>query len=70
MKTAHFNNNLENMAMQITLNSKNTKCITGHYRYSIFSRHFRAAESMARGIHSCPNGFLPFARPAPLYCEE
>jgi len=71
MKTAHFNNNLENLAMQISLNTKNTKCITGHYRYSIFSHQCGAAEPMARSIHSCPNCFFTsFARPASLYCEE
>jgi len=52
MKT-NFNNSLENMAMQISLNTRNTKCITGYYRHSIFSHHCRAAEPMARGIHCC-----------------
>jgi hypothetical protein len=57
MKTTHFNNSLENVAMQISLSTRNTKCITGHYRYSIFSHECRAAEPMARGIH-CPPPFF------------
>ena len=31
MKTTHFINSLENMAMQISLNTRNTKSITGYY---------------------------------------